>query len=174
MILTRSTGSKILLPRAYRCNYDAYSSQRYCYYSPWDSWGRWLFLAVVVGFVLLMFLASCLSARRRRNRGLSPFRGTGWLAGKPPPGHGPAVYTGGQQGDQQGPYPQFTGNTAAPPYNAPPNDSYQTGHTGANAGYYGPQQGGIELQTPPNTYQPQQGGEPVYAPPPGPPPAHVK
>jgi hypothetical protein len=170
MILPRSMGSKLLLPRVERCTYYRYSGDVYCYYSPWDTWGRWVVLAGIIGLFLLFFLISCLSARRRRKAGLNPYRGTGWLAGKPPPGHGPAVWTGGQQGAYQQP-----ASNPAPPYSQQPNDSYQTtGHTGSNTGYYAPQNGGFELQSPPNTYQPQQGGEPVYAPPPGPPPGHFK
>lgn len=106
---------------------------------------------------------------------MTPFRGTGWLGGRTPPGHGPAVYTGapGTQpyyGASAPPYQQNT--TPAPQYGAPPNQGF-TGPQGANAGYYAPQSG-VELQTPMNSYQPQRGGEPVYAPPPGPPPPQTK
>lgn len=49
---------------------------------------------------------------------------------------------------------------APPSYNPAPN---------GNAGFYGGQQNGIELQQPGQTYQPPGGAE-TYAPPAGPPP----
>ncbi len=92
--------------------------------------------------------------------------------GGPPAGHGPAVYTGPQGGQQHGgsTAPPYQPNPdPAPQYSAPPSQGY----FGNNAGYYGPQSN-VELQSPSNTYQPQRGAEPVYAPPPGPPPGHNK
>lgn len=105
-----------------------------------------------------------MTARRRRGRGVAPYRGTGWLA----PQHGPVQYYSNNQTEQtQQPYGNNAGyyagnNAAAPPYN-------QYGG-GQNADYYGGQQTGIELQQPGNTYQPQTGGANVYSPPAGPPP----
>ena len=98
---------------------------------------------------------------------MTPFRGTGWAGGRPPPGHGVAQYNNNALPPQQ-----FNNNTstyptdAAPPYTAPPNQGFY----GSNQGYFGGQQNGVELQPPQNVYQPQNGGGQVYAPPPGPPP----
>ena len=105
-------------------------------------------------------------AGRRRRLGLEPNRGRGWAAGAPPPGHGPARYTGAP------PQPYFANNNQAPPVYSPPISNqgyYNQGHE-QNQGYFGGQQQGVELQPPVNAYAPQRGGETVYAPPAGPPP----
>ena len=93
---------------------------------------------------------------------MTPYRGTGWLGGNTPPGHGPATYTE--------PQPYYGNNTytaPAPPYTTQPNQTY---YGNGNQGYFGGQQSGIELQQPQSAYQPARGGDPVYAPPAGPPP----
>lgn len=89
---------------------------------------------------------------------MTPFRGTGWAAGAPP-GHGQAQYTG------------YGGNQGAPPpvYSAPPNQGYNYNQPqGANQGYFGGQQNGVELQQPNSAYV--RGGQEVFAPPAGAPP----
>jgi len=138
----------------------------YYYSSPWNSWGRWVALVCIIVFVLLLaFVFSCINARRRRRRGLPPRYGTGFLAGKTPPGHNRPQYTG-YDGGQTGPY---NGGAPAPPYSPPVENNY-TGNTfNSNDGYYG-QQSGIELQPPQSAYQPPRGGDPVYEAPQGPPP----
>lgn len=94
---------------------------------------------------------SCITARRRRKAGRTPFYGTGWAAR---PGNNTAQ-----------PYYGNQNSAPAPPYSAPANNNgYYSG--GANQSYYG-QQNGVELQSP----QPAYGGNQQYAPPPGPPPA---
>jgi hypothetical protein len=94
---------------------------------------------------------SCITARRRRKAGRTPFYGTGWAA-RP-----------GNNGAQ--PYYNNNHNGApAPPYSAANNNNGYYAN-GANQGYYG-QQNGVELQSPQPTY----GGNNQYAPPPGPPP----
>lgn len=96
---------------------------------------------------------SCITARRRRKAGRTPFYGTGWAAR---PGNNNAQ-----------PYYGNQNSAPAPPYTGPTNNNnngYYNG--GANQGYYG-QQNGVELQSPQATY----GGNQQYAPPPGPPPA---
>lgn len=115
--------------------------------------------------------SSCLSARRRRKQGLTPFRGTGWAA----PGHGPVQYNPNATTQSTQPYYQTQPNSGwsqpAPAYSPPPNNTYYG--NGENAGYYG-QQSGIEMQNQPSqpqtAYQPPRGGDYVYQPPPGPPP----
>lgn len=125
------------------CYYDGYT--RRCS-DPWSDWGRWVAFAVIVGGAFLIFLLiACVSARQRRRRGLSPYRGTAWLAQPPPYGQhyqAPPQYSANNQGPQ-GPY-------------------------GPNQAYYGGQQNGVELQQPMNAYRP---GDPeMYTPPSGPPP----
>lgn len=136
-----------------RCYYDRYGRYR-CRNSAWNDWVRWVVLAVVViGFLLLFFLCSCITARRRRKAGRQPFYGTGWAAR-------PGAYN---NAPTQQPY--YAGNAApAPPYSAPDSNAGYYGG-GQNQGYYG-QQNGVELQSP----QPAYGGAAGYAPPPGPPP----
>ncbi|KAF1963451.1 hypothetical protein CC80DRAFT_486835 [Byssothecium circinans] len=145
-----------------RCYYSG--GYRYCDRSAWSSWVRWVVLTVVVvGFLLLFVLCSCITARRRRKAGRQPFYGTGWAARpgqynaqpyyndqqnytQPPPQYSAQPGNNGYYGQIQGYY----GN--APPYGAPP---------------YG-QQNGVELQPPPATHN--RGGEAEFQPPPGPPP----
>lgn len=137
----------ILLQRYY-CDSYYYDN---CY-SPWNSWGRWVAFAVIVGAALVFFfLFACLNARRRRARGLQPRYGTHWMA--PPP------Y---RQGDYQNAPPQYQRQDPNQGYYAPPQGPPPQGP------YGGQQENGIELQQPPTAYH---GGEHVYAPPPGPPPA---
>lgn len=128
-----------------------------CFYSGWNAFGRWVLLAaIVIGAFLLFLIFSCITARRRRRTGAQPYRFTRW-AGGAPPGHGQAMYSGGpQQGNQN--Y-----NNNPPTYG-----QSQGGYQGANQGYYGGQQNGVELQQPVNSYPRE--GENVYAPPGGPPP----
>lgn len=95
---------------------------------------------------------SCLTARRRRKAGRTPFYGTGWAAR---PGNNNA----------QPYYNNNHNNAPAPPYSAATNNNNGYYGNGANQGYYG-QQNGVELQSPQPTY----GGNQQYAPPPGPPP----
>lgn len=169
----------------YRSGYGYNYSSSDCY-SSFYSWGRWVVLAVVfLAFIFLFFLLSCLSARRRRRRGLRPYNGTGWLAGKTPPGHAPAQYTGtapvGGYAPHYGQPQQYSTPPPAPPYGAPPNNSY-FGSNASPSPVYPPQPGhvqqqqqtGIELQPPAQTYhqQPDRSSEgpEVYSPPPGAPP----
>ncbi|KAL9597377.1 MAG: hypothetical protein Q9219_005186 [cf. Caloplaca sp. 3 TL-2023] len=112
----------------------------------------------------------CITARRRRRQGMTPYRGTGWAAGRTPPGHAPAQYTGAQPYYGGGAPNQYNNQPAAQPvYSPPPNQNYY-GNQGSNQGYFGGQQSGVELQSPNNTYQPPRGGDQVYNPPAGPPP----
>merc|ERR1711915_587602 len=163
MLSTSSTRSRLLLLAALstqvsnamaynRCTIDRYG-QRRCYrQSAWNSWVRWVVLAVVViGFLLLFFFCSCITARRRRKAGRTPFYGTGWAA-RP-------------VGNNAQPYYNNQNNAPAPPYSAATNNNNGYYGNGANQGYYG-QQNGVELQSPQPTY----GGNQQYAPPPGPPP----
>ncbi|KAF8860875.1 hypothetical protein BDZ45DRAFT_741029 [Acephala macrosclerotiorum] len=133
-------------------------------YSTWDNWGRWVALAVIiVAIIIIAFLFSCFNNRRRRQRGVAPMYGTGWIPyGKPPLGHQQAYYN--PNGDNYHPPP--------PPYQG----TQATGTTfNSNEGYYGhhgqnvyPQQeygtgaNDIELQQPQSSYMPQRGGDPVY------------
>jgi hypothetical protein len=130
-----------------------------CYYSSWDTWGRWVALACIIVFVLFVaVLFSCINARRRRRQGLPPRYGTGWTASK--------------WGTRQQPYYSnqlYNRGAPAPPYSPPVQNQQYTGNTlNSNEGYYG-QQSGVELQPPKNTYA-GRGGDPVYEAPQGPPP----
>lgn len=141
-----------LTKRQYGYGYNYYYGN-----SNWDRWGRWVALVCIIVFALFVaILFSCCHARRRRRRGVRPYYGTGWMAGKP------AQYENTQSYYNQGP--------PAPPYSPGPVNQNYTGQTFNRAdGYYG-QQNGIELQQPQSSYQPGRGGENVYAPPQGPPP----
>ncbi|KAF2687823.1 hypothetical protein K458DRAFT_385394 [Lentithecium fluviatile CBS 122367] len=135
-----------------RCYYS--NGYRYCDRSAWNSWVRWVVLAVVIiGFFLLFVLCSCITARRRRKAGAKPFYGTGWAA-RPGQYNAQPYYN---QNQYHAPPPQYSANPQQPgPY------------YGANQGYYG-QQNGVELQSPQPAYA-RDGGESGYAPPAGPPP----
>lgn len=92
--------------------------------SGWYTWGRWvLFGAIVVGAILLFILFSCISARRRRKNGYSPYRFTGWAA------PGQVSYNPNVPMDDRPPVPQ--GQQGYYQNNVPP-PAY-----GANQGYYG-------------------------------------
>ena len=155
-----------------RC-YDSSGRQYYCR-SGWNSWGRWVVLAVILVAAFLFFFlfrsvcfshchpycstnppSSFLTARRRRKRGLQPYRGTGWSTA--PFGHGPAQYNPNYPSQ---PPPDL--HTSPPAYGA--NAGY---YGGQNQGYFGGQQAGVELQQPQNVHR---GGDNVYQPPGGPPP----
>ncbi|OQD68629.1 hypothetical protein PENDEC_c033G03590 [Penicillium decumbens] len=145
-----------ILPRYYCNNYD-----ENCH-SGWDRWGRWVAFAVIVGCAFVVFfLFACFNARRRRHHGQRPIAGTAWMA--PPPGPPPPnqpIYQHPHYGNDPN-YP-----AQPPPQYSPNPQSY---------GYFGaqgppPQEGGIEMQPPPNVYGP---GARDYAPPPGPPPGKV-
>lgn len=134
--------------------------------SAWNSWGRWVALVCIVGFFLFVaFFFSCINARRRRRRGVSPMYGTGWLGGK----QGHYAHNTNQNNVNSG-Y-NMDHQQAVPPYSPPHTQQPQyTGTTfNQNDGYYGQQSG---IQQPQNTYFPNQGAQTneMYAPPPGPPP----
>ncbi|KAL5334238.1 chitin synthesis regulation, resistance to congo red-domain-containing protein [Aspergillus crustosus] len=136
----------ILLPRD-TCYWE--NGIRYCNNrGRWQEWGRWVAFAVIVGIALIIFFSlACFNARRRRTRGLRPYAGTAWMA--PPP-----------------PYQQ---QSHQDPYNRPPPPPQYSQSPGPQ-GYFGGQQNGIELQSPPNAHY--GGGQYQYQPPPGPPPPH--
>ncbi|MCJ1369724.1 hypothetical protein MMC20_000936 [Loxospora ochrophaea] len=150
----------------FSCNtYDNYGNYYQNCSSPWYSYGRWiLFAAILLGAFVFFLVLALISARRRRRMGARPYYGTGFLAGRPPPGHGPAQYTGAQP--QPSPYYGNQGSNGGPPAYAPTQGYY--GNEPQNQGYFGGQQSGIELQQPQGTYQPQR--EPVYNAPEGAPP----
>ncbi|KAI7325863.1 GroES-like protein [Hortaea werneckii] len=134
-----------LVPR-YVCNgyYDN------CYNGAWNSWARWLVLAlIIVGAFFIFFLFSCITARRRRRHGYRPYRGTGWALGRTPAGHAPAQY------NSAAPYyanyqPQYNNSNNPPP---PPSYGQSQSYYGQNADYYG-RQNDVELQQPENAYKP--------------------
>ncbi|KAL9120347.1 MAG: hypothetical protein Q9187_003096 [Circinaria calcarea] len=120
---------------------------------------------------LIARTSNCITARRRRRAGFRPYPLTGWAAGRTPPGHAPAQYTGGPAH----PYNNNPGTDYShqnpPIYSAPPNPPpNQNIYGNGNQGYFGGQQSGVELQQPNNAYQPPRGDESVYGAPPGPPP----
>jgi len=168
-------GSTLGLEKRQNYNCDGYESDyNYdCGYSAWGSYGRWILLGCVVVGAFLLFLAfSCLTARRRRRQGLSPYRGTGWAGNMYGGGYNNQPYGGNQYGNNQYGNNQYGANndTQSPPVYSPPPKNQYPAQGGANQGYFGGQQSGIELQAPGNSYQPQSGGNPVYAAPEGPPP----
>jgi len=158
----------MILPRQYgynNCYYDRFNN-RVCRNSTWNNWARWLVLGLVIfGAILIFFLFSCVTARRRRKRGYQPYRGTGWTLGRTPPGHGQATYNNQPQYAQ---YAQNQNQYQAPqtqqPYynnsnNPPPSYYDASANRGGN--------NDVELQSP----QPAYGGQGShYQPPKGPPP----
>ncbi|KAK0745875.1 chitin synthesis regulation, resistance to congo red-domain-containing protein [Schizothecium vesticola] len=146
-------------PRQFGCRYGYHysSSVGGCVRdsgSRWYDWGRWVLAGIVVIFFILSLLLLARNSRRRRRNGVPPLRGTGWMAPGPAPPY-----------SQQPPPPQYS---AAPPPQYPQGTGQKFNQ---NDGYYG-QQEGIQLQSPPHSYQPPNqpyGGE-SYAPPQGPPP----
>jgi len=160
--------SESLAKRSYQCGIYSDGTPQYCNDS-WNNWGRWVaFVAILVAAFIVFFLLACLSARRRRRVGATPYYGTGWV-GRAPFGYGQAQYGqqqppyGNQNQYQQQPY----NSNQAPPYSPPQEQDF---YGGQNQGYYGGQQTGVELQQPQNTFQNQRGGDSVYEPPAGPPP----
>ncbi|KAJ5123646.1 hypothetical protein N7448_009743 [Penicillium atrosanguineum] len=112
-----------VLPRYYCNTFDDN-----CYSSSWDSWGRWVAFAVIVGCAFLVFFFfACFNARRRRSHGRRPMAGTAWMA--PPPGPPPP-----NQPIYQQPY---HGND--PNYPAQPPPQYSANPQ--NYGYFGAQGG---------------------------------
>jgi len=144
------------------CYYDSYYGRTYCNRSAWNTWVRYVVIAVIIFAIFLLFiLCSCLTARRRRKAGQTPFYGTGWAARPAQP-----YYNNNQY------------NQPAPPYSAQNQNQNQYG---ANQGYYAQQpygqqpygqQNGVELQPPQPTHG--RGGDDVYAPPAGPPPGKAE
>lgn len=110
--------------------------------------------SIIAGALLIFFLFSCITARRRRRMGYQPYNGTGWALGRTPPGHGAAMYNGQHVAPQQeSAQPYYNNSNNAPPAYTPP----------PNQGYYG---NDVEsgLQQPGAAYNGQ------YAPPKNPPP----
>ncbi|KAK2623990.1 hypothetical protein QTJ16_006624 [Diplocarpon rosae] len=148
------------------CDYDDFGRYYDDCSSRWNDWGRWVALAAIITFSSLVVVAFLLrNSRRRRQHGLAPMYGTGWMGGKPAQGQWAQQHPAQHQAYGPGPGPGYQ----------PPPPPYVTGQaTGttfnSNEGYYGGHGQGIELQHPGQTYQPQGGGENVYAPPAGPPP----
>jgi len=139
--------------------YNSYQRQYY-YCSNWDRWGRWVLLAVIIAVALLVFfLFSCITARRRRKLGYQPYRGTAWTLGRPPAGHGQAKYNNTYPQQEQQPY-YNNSNNPAPAYQ-------QTGNS--NAGYYG-NDNSAPVAQPGATYSGYNSGHAQYQPPAGKPP----
>ncbi|KAL0939100.1 uncharacterized protein CTRU02_205710 [Colletotrichum truncatum] len=151
--------------QAYRC--DRYGN---CYErSSWYYWGRWVLAAVVVGVALLILvILGCMSSRRRRKRGMTPFYGTGWMSNnqKYHPQQGTYAYNQNYN-SQQGTYGYGQGYQNPPPAYGQQQQPQYTGTTfNPNDGYYGGHNEGIHLQQPQHSYQ----RDGVYSPPAGPPP----
>ncbi|RPA95914.1 hypothetical protein L873DRAFT_1696366 [Choiromyces venosus 120613-1] len=89
-------------------------------YSTWNSWGRWVALAVIIVFFFIVVgCCGLITSRRRRHAGMQPIYGTAWMA--------PPKYTAHdvhqfqayppQHYPPQGPYtPYYAPTTPAPPY----------------------------------------------------------
>jgi len=174
-----------LLKRDFGCEHDVFGNQVNCTNSRWNSTGRWILLAcVIAGFILLFALCACITARKRRRGGTSPYYGTAWLAPKPgaynhqqygqqPYGqqqYGQQQY--GAQGPDQGGY--YTTPTPAPPYSPNQHFTPPPGPPPMNG-----REQAYEMQpprtftpgTPPGSPPPQSNNP--YFPPSNPPPAHT-
>jgi len=145
-----------------RC-YDNRTGRYYTCNNSWSNWGRWVLLGVIIlAALLIFFLFSCITARRRRKLGYQPYRGTAWTLGRTPQGHAPATYNQQQPYGQQQQQPYYGNSTNAPPaYNQPTN--------GAAGDYYGQRS---DVQQPGATYQGYNTGAAQYQPPAGKPPGH--
>jgi len=63
---------------------DGSGECRYEITGAWEQWGRWLFLALMVVFVILLFpFFGYLMSRRRVQRGLPPVNGCAWMFPNP-------------------------------------------------------------------------------------------
>jgi hypothetical protein len=143
------------------------SKRRYCRdgtyrhcCSRWDCFGRWIFAAVAV-FVcfLIFFLWACMRNRRRRQQGVAPMYGTGWMAPGQP----------GYQNNPNGYYQQ----PPPPAYGAPPAQSYPMNNypnQQPSDGYYGQREG---VQPPKSAHTNENAHQDAYAAPEGPPPNKV-
>ena len=98
--------------------------------SAWYDWGRWVLVGAIVLIVVVAALTSAFTARSRQRRGLTPWYGTGWMAGGT--GYDNAKMDHAEMGYQNG------GPPAHP-----------------NGGYYGNQQYGV---APPQTVYQQDMG----------------
>ena len=106
-----TTMSNNLLSRRNNCYTNGFGQVR-CYNSAWNNWVRWLVLGLIILFALfIFFLFSCLSARRRRQSGYQPYRGTGWVLGRTPPGHGAAQYNQNAYPQQEQSYQPYYNNS---------------------------------------------------------------
>jgi len=158
MIIPTDIESSPILKRYYSCNSWG------CSYSGWYSWQRWVVLGIVIVAVIVFFLAcSCMTARRRRSRGLNPYYGTGWANWGPPPAYD---FNRQQQQPQTG--PQYGGQTTGYGQYAPPNEPPPPIPQHPQNSYYGrdePAVGGFEMSN--------YGQTGPYQPPNSLPPAHV-
>ncbi|TDZ23752.1 Protein RCR2 [Colletotrichum orbiculare MAFF 240422] len=141
-----------------------------CYYerTGWHYWGRWVLAAVVLGIaILILVMLGCLSSRRRRKRGMTPFYGTGWMTNNQKfHTQQQGTYAHNQQyNGQQGGYSGY--QNPPPAYGQQQQTPQYTGTTfNPNDGYYGGHNEGIHLQQPQNAYA----RDNTYSPPAGPPP----
>lgn len=62
--------------------------------------------------LILTFISSFVTARRRRKAGIKPFTGTAWVLGRTPEGHAPAEYNmHSPRSNSNAPPPRYTANS---------------------------------------------------------------
>jgi len=110
-------------------------------YSSWDTWGRWVALAVIILlFFLVVGCCGLITSRRRRRAGLQPVYGTAWMA---PPKYSPhdvhqfQTYPPQHYPPQhQGPYTQYYAPTTPAPAYSPGQQGQNSGTPGLSGGNY--------------------------------------
>ncbi|KAG5357311.1 Protein RCR2 [Yarrowia sp. C11] len=127
--------------------------------SGWNSWGRWILLALIIGVFLISFLLVCTTNKRRLNRGQQPITGTSWIV--------PPTYHQSEQQYQSQAAPPYNPNANSDPTAAGYYDQSGNFVNTSQQGTYGNNQGGYTSN---DAYGPPPGD--AYGPPPGPPPGH--
>lgn len=126
-----------------------------CRRTAWGGWGRWVAMGIILAvFLFSLLLFSHMSARRRRQRGLTPLRGTAWVG---PKNVSPTNQGVVRQKDSNPapPYSPPSGDYYAPPPGPPPQNAYSGEQT---------------FNPPPG---PPPASDQYYPPPNSPPPAHL-
>lgn len=141
------------------CPYGYYlANDGYCYYSGWNSWGRWVLAGLFLLFGIAVILLWVRRIRMRRNR---PQQQVGGGAAPTPLQQIPPQY--GHSAPYTPPYDnQYPPPPPPPAYGAKPDSGFNSYYTGNEEG----------VASPANVYSRDTRG-PDYQPPTGPPPGKI-